>query len=289
MPKLTNYHVLDPTNVGDLLSSPLQYFDFPGYSCQTQDIRNFDPDSVKNSHIIIGGGGLLYKRFLPQIQSLCTTQGVGKRILWGVGQQSYGCDKSVLDPPFNYDAYTAHSDLVGIRDDKMPHDWVPCVSCMHPAFDKPRTIKHEVVAFSHKKFQINIPGIPRMTNENSDLEEVLGFLGSGNTILTSSFHGAYWGTLLGRRVLAFPFSSKFFTLRHQPNLYIVNKWSRVRWRLSALGKELWTFRYKGNIHSCDTKNWRQHLSKCQAYPQSLAECRERNRWFYQRVMGTLEE
>ena len=104
-------------------------------------------------------------------------------------------------------------DLVGIRDYDVGLPWVPCASCMHPEFDRPRSPKHEVVVFSHKKFRLNIKGLPTFTNKEVDFRAVLDFLGSGETILTSSFHGAYWGTLLGRKVLAFPFSSKFFWLK----------------------------------------------------------------------------
>ena len=287
MTVITNYHVTDSHNIGDLLSSPLQYFDFPGYTCQTRDIRTINFENVEESHAVIGGGGLLFRRFLKHIKAINGTPS-GKHILWGAGQQSYGTDAKTL-PTFDYHPYIANSDLIGIRDDRTNHTWVPCVSCMHSAFDKPRTAKHEFVVFSHKKFQLDFPRLPRMTNETTNLEEVLDFLGSGDTILTSSFHGAYWGTLLGRKVLAFPFSSKFFTLRHQPTLYPAQRWSQVRWRLSVFGKALYTSRHTGDKHACETKNWLQYVGKCQAYPDSLEECREQNRWFYDRVMGILSE
>lgn len=287
MATITNYHVTDPNNIGDLFSSPLRYFDFPGYTCQTKDIRAIDETNVEPSHAIIGGGGLLFERFLKHIEAInrLTT---GKCILWGPGQQRYGKHPENF-LAFDYKPYTVHSQLVGVRDDGTEYPWVPCVSCMHPAFDKRRTAQHEFVVFSHKKFQIDFPGLPRMTNENIDLEAVLDFLGSGHTILTSSFHGAYWGTLLGRRVLAFPFSSKFFTLRHKPMIYPVQRWSQIRWRLSILNKVLYTSRYPDNKRVCNTKHWRKSLVDGQAYPHSLEECRDRNRWFYQRIMGILDE
>ena len=285
MPKLINLHVLDEKNVGDLLSSPLRYFDFPGYNCEARDLRTFDTQNIKDAHIIIGGGGLLFKRFLPNIEAVYKDKGVGQHIFWGVGQQSYQITQKIA---FDYEPYTSRSNLVGVRDDNMIHPWVPCVSCMHPSFDKPRTTEHEFVIFSHKKFQINIPGIPRITNEESDFDKVLDFLGSGETILTSSFHGAYWGTLLGRKVLAFPFSSKFFTLRHQPALYPVKKWSRNRWKFSIFGKTLYSLNHNGEKLACDISNWREYVREIQVFPNSLKECRSRNQWFYERVMTTLD-
>ncbi|MGD1943959.1 MAG: hypothetical protein ACFB0G_21905 [Leptolyngbyaceae cyanobacterium] len=285
MPKIINFHVLDKKNVGDLLSSPLRYFDFPGYDCEERDLRTVNTQDIKDAHVIIGGGGLLFKRFLPNIEAVHTDKGCGQHIFWGVGQQSYQLTQKIS---FDYKPYTSNSDLVGVRDDNMIHPWVPCVSCMHPSFDKSRTAMHEFVIFSHKKFQINIPGIPRITNEESDFDKVLDFLGSGKTILTSSFHGAYWGTLLGRKVLAFPFSSKFFTFRHQPELYPVKKWSRNRWKFSILGKTLYSLDYKGEKLACDISNWREHARKIQSFPNSLQECRSRNQWFYESVMTALD-
>lgn len=282
MPKLTNYHALDSTNIGDLLSSPLRHFQFPGYDCQTLDIREVDDTNVADSHIIIGGGGLLFERFLPHIQAIHKAK-TGKVIFWGVGQQRYGGD--IQKPQtFNYDAFLSEADLSGIRDDGMEYPWVPCVSCMHPAFDKPRSPQHEIVVFSHKKFQINFPGLPHLTNLTDDFESVLDFLGSGETILTSSFHGAYWGTLLGRKVLAFPFSSKFTTLRHQPATYPLKYWTRIKWKLTLFNRVLYKREHEGDKLTCDTQYWRDYLLDIPAYPESLEECRDRNRWFYNQVM-----
>lgn len=285
--QLINYHVPDPTNIGDLLSSPLKYFDFPGFNGHIRDIRSIDSNNVEDTHIIIGGGGLLFERFRSHFDHINGAK-TGKQIVWGVGQQRY---ETATPKPnlFDYKSYISQSHLVSIRDDGMDYPWVPCASCMHPAFDKPRTPKHEYVVFSHKKFQINIPNSPRMTNENTDFETVLDFLGSGHAILTSSFHGAYWGILLGRKVLAFPFSSKFFTLRHKPALYPVNQWQSASRKLSSFGKVLYASKKKEDAYTCETREWKQYLNNAKVYPESLAECRERNHWFYHRVMDSLNE
>jgi hypothetical protein len=259
MPKsLVNYHVVDDKNIGDLMSSPLRYFDFPGFECEARDIRNIlDYSDIQSSqNIILGGGGLLFERFLPNIKILQSAPQVGTRILWGAGQQLYGSKKDLEFQQFNYSVYTDGFHLVGVRDVGLEKPWVPCVSCMHPSFDKVREPRHPYVIFSHKKFQISLPGIPRMTNEQADMETILDFLGSGETILTSSFHGAYWGTLLGRKVLAFPFSSKFLTLKHQPALYPAIKWSNRRWKLSILGRVIHELKYENKL-TCAMKGWRQ--------------------------------
>ncbi len=286
MPTLVNCHVIDAHNIGDLLSSPLHYFEFPGFTPKALDIRTAQAEALAADHVIFGGGGLLFERFLPQIASIQATKQGTKRILWGVGQQSYALTQLSDYRQFDYRPYVAQCDLVGLRDFDVPWPWVPCVSCLHPAFDLPRTPQHEVVVFSHKKFHISFPGLPHLTHEETDFETVLDFLGSGETILTSSFHGAYWGTLLGRKVLAFPFSSKFASLKYPPTLYPVKTWSPVRWRLSLFGKSLYE---KTDPHQyfCTTEGWQTLLPQTQAYPDSLAECRAVNQQFYAKVMDSI--
>jgi hypothetical protein len=239
MRTVTNCHVIDPQNMGDLLSSPLRYFEFPGFNCRTLDVRTVQAEDVMTDHVILGGGGLLFERFLPQLSSIQAHKQNAKRILWGVGQQTYALKKMGDYRQFDYPPYVVDSDLVGVRDYDVPLPCVPCVSCMHPAFDKPRTPQNEFVVFSHKKFRIHFPGLSTLTNKTTDFEKVLDFLGSGETILTSSFHGAYWGILLGRKVLAFPFSSKFHSLKHSPALYPIEKWQQKRDKLSIFGKKLY--------------------------------------------------
>ena len=287
MKKLINYHVPDQGNVGDLLSSPLKYFDFPGFDCHVEDIRAVSDSQPSNAHIIVGGGGLLYKRFLPGIAELAQAK-KSKMIFWGVGQQRYG-SRMYKPDEFDYSPYFENADLIGIRDYDTEYNWLPCVSCMHPLFDKPREIKHELVVLSHKKFRISFPGIPRMTNETNDLEKILDFLGSGETILTTSFHAAYWGTLLNRKVIVFPFNSKFMTMKHKPAIYPVRGWNRERWQLTLMGRRIFTLMNPGDVHTCDTRGWKKLTDSLETFPDSLEECRERNRWFYNLTMEELSK
>lgn len=287
MKSIINYHVIDSTNIGDLFSAPTKYFNFPGYTVEQADIRNININDIKDKHIIVGGGGLLYQPFLDSFKQLVAAKANTKLIAWGIGQQIYGSNFTHEKlQAFNYDQYLNHFDLVGIRDFNYNYNWVACPSCMHPAFDKQRKIKHEFVVFSHKKFQIKIGNFPQMTNNNQDIEEILDFLGSGETILTSSYHGAYWGTLLGRKVLSFPFSSKFFTSKHTPAIFPIQKWIQEKKRLSLFNKVLFEFRYK-NKFSCNIDNWQNYLKYCQSYPDSLQENRARNHWYYSQILEIL--
>ncbi|WP_206688551.1 hypothetical protein [Cyanobacterium stanieri] len=225
---IVNIHAIDPNNIGDLASSPLNYFKF-NYPVETLDIRSIDPnfatlkssfsgsislDEIKQNagkikyHLIVGGGGLFFKTFLGSFNQMKELKSLfkGKLIIWGVGQQIYSSsdknEENLLENleidknKFNYSRYLKHFDLIGIRDTGFNYHWLPCASCMHPSFDQKRQVKHDVVVFSHRKYQLNIPHLPRMTHNTQSVEEVLDFLGSSKTILTSSYHGAYWGVLL---------------------------------------------------------------------------------------------
>ncbi|MEA5513660.1 polysaccharide pyruvyl transferase family protein [Nodularia sp. UHCC 0506] len=288
MKSIINYHVIDHTNIGDLFSAPTKYFTFPGYSVEQADIRTINIDEIRDKHIIVGGGGLLYSPFLPALTKLMETKSHTKLIAWGIGQQIYGSSFDLQKlQNFDYSQYLSNFDLVGIRDFNYKYNWVPCPSCMHPEFDKKREIKHEFVVFSHKKFQIKIGNFPQMTNNNQNLEEILDFLGSGETILTSSYHGAYWGTLLGRKVLSFPFSSKFYTLKHPPGIFPISKWLQQKIKLSLFKKTLWEFSYK-NKFSCQTDGWQDALKLCRTYPESLQENRVNNHNYYSEILNILD-
>ncbi|MGD1936541.1 MAG: hypothetical protein ACFCA4_03150 [Cyanophyceae cyanobacterium] len=321
MDTLINFHVIDPNNLGDYLSSPFEYFDFPGLKTERwdlQELRDFaaapdSPGKIRDYlaqlpenvrvHSVFGGGGLLASQFQTAARTAfekVSQPTGGGAIAWGVGQQSYNIKNLVGTPAeyrnnvkqqaldFPYDDYVKGWDLVGVRDDLENQYWVPCASCMHPAFDKDYVTKHDFVVYSHKKFQLKIPGIPTLDHTEKSMDKVLEFLGSGKTILTSSFHGAYWGTLLGRKVLAFPFTSKFMTLKHPVGLYPHASWAipQIRWQPFKT-----TFLNKINIkiklsksYKCPTKGWENYLEEAQAHPNALAECRERNQLFHQQVM-----
>ncbi len=288
MNNIINYHVIDPTNIGDLVSAPTLYFDFPGYSVVRDDIRKIQLEDVKDKHIILGGGGLVFSRFLDSFSQLSQHKKGTKLISWGIGQQIYNNYQLQDIHDFDYSQYTHGFDLVGIRDSHYTDYWVPCASCMHESFDKKREIQHEFVVFSHKKFQIKIGSFPHMTNNTQNLEEILDFLGSGETILTSSYHGAYWGTLLGRKVLSFPFTSKFYTFKHSPGIFPVQKWFQSQFKLSLFKKTIFQS-YDQNKFICNIDNWQSYLKNCQFYPEALPENRERNQWYYNKILNILAD
>jgi exopolysaccharide biosynthesis predicted pyruvyltransferase EpsI len=89
------------------------------------------------------------------------------------------------------------------------------------------------------------------------MDDVIAFLGSAETVVTNSYHGAYWATLLGRRVVVVdPFSTKFFFLKHRPVIAALQDYTKA-------------------------------ISRTRIYPESLSECREANLNFSVKVKNLL--
>lgn len=241
---------LDPRNIGDLKCGPRQYFDSLK-SFQEIDIFEFQEMGVgvDAKVVIAGGGGMLANDFCARgLERMAAGRGT-TLICWGAGHNAHGSDRigriDLLD----------RFDLVGLRDYGHGYDWVPCVSCMDPAFDRPYPIEHEVAIYEHHTYRFSdvAPSVPRLSNDCPDFGKVLAFLGSAETVVTTSYHGAYWATLLGRKVVvADPFSSKFGGFKHPPVI-------------------------------CSSEDWRRAVPRARAYPESLAECRVANLAFADKV------
>ncbi len=193
-----------------------------------------------------------------------------KRIIWGAGhnQRDYNPANS---HDIKYPRRIKDFDIIGVRDHwndifQAQHpdwDWVPCASCMHPAFNKKYAIKNDVIIFEHKKQLIkgNDFGptpVPRFVNSGANFEQTIELLGSANTILTNSYHGAYWGTLLGKKVIVLgPWSSKFYSLKHKPYL-------------------------KAKPHG-----WEQIIDEAPIYQNALEECTVATTDFWQKVKAVM--
>jgi hypothetical protein len=96
-----------------------------------------------------------------------------------------------------------------------------------------------------------------MSNRERSFSKVLDFLASGEVLLTSSYHGAYWGMLLNRKVILINvFSSKFHGFKHQPPI-------------------------------ATEEGWKSKHSEAHNYPEALAECRNANLQFSEKVRDLL--
>ena len=269
--QFTNIFRTDETNIGDSYSTPTKYFDLPG---NQKDIFKLEYDyTPPHENVIYGGGGLI-GQMRPMSHVLRHQKSSNYRIYgWGLGEHMYIClDEQVqCIPPMNitYPGYIRSFDLLGIRDHH-PHiyqaiptaRWVPCASCMHEAFDKEYKVKYDVVFFTHSTLPMNvIHGMPPETwdyphkgNNEINFEETIEFIASGDIVVTNSYHGAYWATLLGKVVVVFPWCSKFYGLKHKP-LY------------------------------CPTTDWWKTIQdrEQRQYKSSLGECREANINFHKEL------
>lgn len=238
-------HIRDVNNAGDMASCPAEWFDFPEHVVQTYNAP------VNGCDAIVYGGGTMMNwlngRKLPQV----------KRIGWGIGSSRHG----ITEPWPTPDGFS----LLGARewDPNHPDRWAPCASCMSPLFDELYTPEHEAVFFTNadpgirRSYPVSVDGLPAMEN-NRSMGEIVAFLGSADVVVTNSYHGVFWATLLGRGVVCIPYSSKFYGFRHPP------------------------------AYSADRgQDWRSAADKAQAYPEALAECRAATRAFYGRAMDIL--
>jgi hypothetical protein len=179
------------------------------------------------------------------------------RILWGAGHN--GEYQKKIKGTLHYPKGIRNFDLIGVRDFAQEYEWTPCASCMHPALRKKYAIKNEVIWFEHKKqliksTEFGTDPIPRFINSGDNIEQTIELLGSSNIIITNSYHGAYWGLLLGKKVIvAEAWSSKFNAMRHQPFM------------LS-----------KGEI-------WKNIIESIPFYPSALDECVDATQKYWSRV------
>ena len=182
---------------------------------------------------------------------------MGPRVIWGAGHNSDYIKK--LKGDLEYPEWLRDFNLVGVRDYNQQYNWVPCASCMHPALRKKYPIKNDVVWFEHKKqliksAEFGSKPIPRFINSGDNIDQTIELLGSANVVITNSYHGAYWATLLKKKVIvADPWSSKFNALKHQPRF---------------LKKD---------------ESWEQLVASANIYTDALDECVDTNQQFWNQI------
>ncbi len=266
---VVNIHRIDTKNIGDYYCAPHHYFEafknkqldiFDNKSSDKAVKKNFI-ETICNNALIIGGGGLLnrngFKLQMKLFEKL--SEGNKKTVLWGVGHNERS--PKTYGKVTNYNIDIHKFGLIGTRDFTMPGDYVPCVSCLHPIFNKPFSETEEVGVIFHKdtlkKPQITnkFRDIPSTSN-TTNLEELISFIGSCNTIITDSYHAMYWSMLLEKKVAVIPNSSKFFDFKYQP---------------------IFT-----NFDDCLI-----HIKKDHNYSGVLEECRELNHLFFEKTANYL--
>lgn len=229
-----NIFRIDQDNVGDWWSPPVRYIDFKNKD--TLDILEFKEIPNETGVHIVGGGSLGRPFFAEHRERLTRADRRYALIAWGVGADVREAPESVLTPEANEDLLGAGFDDFDVRGTRVfgsPKNtaWVPCASCLHPLFDiyRKRAPEKRVGVYFHKRVSLNIPGISqndRCANNGNDIEEKLQFLSSYEFIITNTYHGVYWSTLLNRKTICVPFKSGLFSFRHKPH-YITHSLSTM--------------------------------------------------------------
>lgn len=264
---IANIYRMDRANAGDYYSSPVHYFKELGdIQVDIFDFKNSADtnieEQISNNALIIGGGGLLNRNsFKFQMKTFEALAGRGKKtVLWGVGHNSkHKKDFKKLE---SYNIKVEKFGLAGTRDHTLSQEWVPCVSCLNPVFDKVYNTTQETGIILHNKTLKNsrisaaFKEYPLISN-SKDLEQFVEFIGASENIITDSYHAMYWGILLNKKVVVIPNSSKFFDFKYAPLIS--------------------TF-----------ENCLEDIQKARAYTGVLEECRERNIQFAKKVFNYLE-
>lgn len=181
----------DPLQVGDVVTTPANYAKELGLpwlqnaehlDVEDSRIKNKDPDleqTLRNSIVIIGGGGLTFDYFRDNITRL-TTLKPRALIWWGAGHNihlgegtflTHGRWEDLTDEELSYPSYLSSTnfDLIGVRDpedtqfEKPPFRYVPCPSVMLESLDVHRNTpaEHEAVLYVQKsRYPNRVAGLP---------------------------------------------------------------------------------------------------------------------------------
>lgn len=202
-------------NLGDWVSSPYYYFQefFSEYTCVLHSVWAVHWQEIERYDVVIvGGGGLLdnsdaLNEVINKIINKCENV-----IVWGAGSHKYTGDNSFGLPtsvvPINFNGLS----LCGIRDYQHPYSFpplslpfLPCASCLHPAFNVNKNnfqIKNKIGTITHgldSAFPVN--GVPSSVSNSDPMSTIVEYILSSEVMLVSSYHGAYWSMLLGRKVI----------------------------------------------------------------------------------------
>lgn len=208
-------------NIGDAASSPFNYWQWPASSV------HIDTRDYQGGPAIIGGGGLLHPGIDEHVHCAAAYK---PSVLWGAGS-NYDPTKQLLHP-----LWLSQFDLVGLRDFGCGYRYVPCASCMHPAFDAIGPPSVEIAIYEHHDQPITLDDlpldVPRMNNWADQMPvppvcvgEAITFISRASLVVTNSYHGVYWAMLCGRKVLLWrPWSTKFCAFKYHPTVIIGSDW-----------------------------------------------------------------
>jgi len=245
---------VDYRNAGDMKCNPMEYFDeFNKFDCIVHNWKDIQWELIgQNDWIILGGGGLLECSDELQktiIQLLVLSD---KVIGWALGHNTHFNVR--INFPIDYNRFLLYS----VRDyGYKGEEYCPDVSCMSSLLDDKYIVKRRIGIIEHLAFPIEGFSEEKISNR-FEARIVIRFIGESEIILTNSWHCAYWGLLLAKKVILYhPFSNKFDSFKYKPVIYS--------------GEDL-----------------ESDITKAQKYSGLLEEARDMNVAFKNRVLQMME-
>lgn len=199
-----------PANLGDWICCPYYYYEdyFSKYYCVLHsDWAVLWHEIERDDVVIFGGGGLLdnsdeLNRVLNRIIDRCDNV-----IIWGAGTHKYNENNIFSKKTATEKIMYERLSLVGVRDYDHPSGlpYLPCVSCMNPAFlttqnDVPITREIGVIK-SALESSFAVQGLPSFVTNAEPIGTIVKYILSSKAILVSSYHGAFWTMLLGKKAI----------------------------------------------------------------------------------------
>nr|WP_162685665.1 hypothetical protein [Roseovarius amoyensis] len=197
------------------------------------------------------GGGQIFGQLADVMSKVLESQARAKMVAWGVGLPLQGTNDNLVK------GIAGYFSLFGTRNYEWKDElnFVPCASCLARCFDQVPLPTNDLVFYVHRRkgTRLEVPdGAPVMSNAWCTPQHVIDFIASGDTVVTSSYHGVYWAQLLGRKVICLPYNAKFKTFQHPPTV-------------------------------ADASNWQEHVSKARRTHPLLEEYRALNLSFAMKV------
>jgi len=199
-------HRRDPLNPGDLWACPKNYFflNNPHDVCDVYD-SNLDTNKLSPDIYITGGGAILDGvKWLNWNQIILDKINSSLNVVWGAGINFKNDD--VID-------YLTRFSLIGTRVFKKiypdnRYSFVPCPSVMHNIFDLNLQNKYQVSIINHFKrpikMDISMPDANLLlTNKPLSIRSLFAAIVQSETIITNSYHAAYWSMVMNKRVLCY--------------------------------------------------------------------------------------
>ena len=264
--KILNVWRKHTKNIGDLVCAPSLYYKELQENSVNIDISYFNKSrQIENKIIIVGGGGLLQNYFKDSIQNIIELSKNNKIIFWGVGIDNY-IDEKIIH-------FDLSSILASSRDNNGMFTYVPCASCLSPLFDKYKEktdIKGKYALYLHTDYSKEIQNdlkLPYFYNTNmQNFEEALNIISSYEIILTNSYHGLYWSTLLNKKVIILPW-------------------------IDQKGNKGFSYKFKNfKYNHCMLNDWNDYTvqNNLNNYPNALEECRKENNKFFSEVLKNIK-